>query len=143
MGFLKNKFADFNFWLTKTFLKYDRDYTIKIDVSDSSTFSVELLTRYKGTILVFKNLKMGTDSLMSFDLEVAGNVPKSSKLFSYYCDLVLLNLIHNSLENSKRDSNEDRADDTGGLDEERAVHEEDAAVSEKSVLSGKRGQDSI
>lgn len=147
---LKNKILDYiakyNFWYAAKFIKVQRDYTFKLDMSDTSSFSIELLTKYAGTIVSYKDLTMGDNGLLNYELTIVHNPNNhkvDSKRFLKYTSRILMNMISESIKSAEKNSDEDRENNLSELDQERAVHAEIPAISEDRVPKRKRRKSAV
>lgn len=142
MSKLANLKARLEFWYVKNFVKLDKHWTFFLDLGQDSnkSFAVKILKKYPDTIVEFANLEMKDDGEMSFDFDVIAN-PRlhdtESKGFKKFTANIMRSMILLSVETAEKVIDENGNSNLVQSDAQRAVHEEDVAVSEERVSNRK------
>ena len=131
--------AKYEFWRASK-LKVGKHFDFFFDVSRPESIAIKILKKYPGVIIEFSGIQMITNQDMSYDFDVIANPNlcdvESNRFKRYTCD-IFRSIILNSVENAKKELNENRNTDLVEFDAERVLHEESVTVPEKRVSNRK------
>jgi hypothetical protein len=131
--------AKYDFWYVKKFFKLDKQYTFFLDLNNPKNLAVKLLGKYEGVIVEFSNIQVSeqSDATISFDTDIIANPNlhnTNSTRFKNYTANVMRSIILASVEYAEKVvENENGNSDLVESDAQRAIHEEDIAISEERV----------
>lgn len=131
--------AKYDFWYVKKFFKLDKQYTFFLDLSNPKNLAVKLLGKYEGVIVEFSEIQVSeqSDASISFDTDIIANPnlhDTNSTRFKNYTANVMRSIILASVEYAEKVvANENGNSDLVESDAQRAIHEEDVAISEERV----------
>jgi hypothetical protein len=131
--------AKYEFWRASK-LEVGKHFDFFFDVSRPEAISIKILKKYPGVIIEFSGIQMVTDQDMSYDFDVIANpnlCDVESNRFKRYTSAIFRSIILKSVENAKKELNENRNTDLVEFDAERVLHEESVAVSEERVSDRK------
>jgi hypothetical protein len=141
MKMLENLIAKLEFWYVKKFFKVEKQYTFFVDLNGPpGSFAIKFLGKYDGVIVEFTDVKVTDEGLLNFDYDIISNVNNvntKSKSFERFTSNVMRSILMSAIDNAEKDLNENRNTDLVESDAERALHEEDVAVSEERVSDRK------
>jgi hypothetical protein len=131
--------AKFEFWSARK-IQLNKHYEFMLDISQPESMAVRILKKYPGVIIEFSKINMETENNISYNFDIIANpnlCDVESNRFKRYTSAIFRSIILNSIENAVKEKDENRNSDTFEFGEERAIHEEGAAVPKARVSNRK------